>query len=74
LEATSNIPVIVLSGRPLSDATVQNLRRKIGDHPGAAEVVMKSQDPSALLDVLKRYCGFDIQAVGPVNLQGFGRH
>lgn len=71
-EATSNIPVIVLSGRPLSDTTVQDLRRKIGGHPGAAEVVMKSQDPSALLDVLKKYCGFDIQAVGPINLRGFG--
>jgi len=73
-EATSNIPVIVLSGKPLNETTVQNLQRKIGGHPGAAQVVMKSQDPSALLDVLKKYCGFDLQPVEPVNVQEFGHH
>jgi CheY-like chemotaxis protein len=73
-DATSNIPVIVLSGRPLSDTTVQNLQRKIGGHPGVAQVVMKSQDPSALLDVLKKYCGFDIPPIDPVNMPALGHH
>jgi CheY-like chemotaxis protein len=73
-EATSNIPVIVLSGSPLSDTTVQNLQRKIGGHPGVAQVVMKSQDPSALLDVLRKYCGFDTQPIDPINVQEFGHH
>ena len=73
-EATSNIPVIVLSGRPLSDATVRNLQRKIGGHPGVAQVVMKSQDPTAFLDILKKYCGFDIPPIEPVHIQEFGRH
>ena len=73
-DATSNIPVIVLSGRPLSDTTIQNLQRKIGGHPGVAQVVMKSQDPSALLDVLKKYCGFDIPPIDPINIPEFGHH
>ena len=73
-EATSNIPVIVLSGKPLNETTVQNLQRKIGGHPGAAQVVMKSQDPSVLLDVLKKYCGFDIPPIDPTNIPEFGHH
>ena len=36
-DVTSNIPVVVLSGRALSDATQQNLQREIRGHPGAAK-------------------------------------
>lgn len=57
--ATENIPVVVLSGRRLSEAAVQNLKREICGHPGAAEILRKSQDTSALFETLKAFCGFE---------------
>ena len=56
---TANIPVIVLSGRQLSDAADQRLRREIGYHQGAAHVLRKSEDNAALLETLKQFCGFE---------------
>lgn len=58
-EVTSNIPVVVLSGRALNDATQQNLQREIRGHPGAAIILRKSQDTSALFEALKKFCGFE---------------
>jgi CheY-like chemotaxis protein len=57
--ATENIPVIVYSGRQLNEVTVQNLKRDICGHPGAAQILRKSQDTSALFDTLKKFCGFE---------------
>lgn len=57
--ATENIPVVVLSGRQLSEVAVQGLRREICGHPGAAQILRKSQDTEALFQTLKKFCGFE---------------
>jgi CheY-like chemotaxis protein len=57
--ATAKIPVIVLSGRQLNEATVQDLRRDICGHPGAMQILRKSRDTSALFETLKKICGFE---------------
>ena len=72
-EATSNIPVIVLSGRKLGDATVNTLQREICGRPGAAQVVVKSDDPSSLFEALEKYCGFEPHAIDLANGQASAR-
>jgi CheY-like chemotaxis protein len=57
--ATKKIPVIVLSGRQLSEATIQTLRREICGHPGATQILRKSQDTQALFEALEKFCGFE---------------
>jgi CheY-like chemotaxis protein len=57
--ATSKIPVVVLSGRQLTKVTIQNLKREICGHPGAAHILIKSQDTDALFQTLKKFCGFE---------------
>jgi CheY-like chemotaxis protein len=57
--ATENIPVIVLSGRHLSGATVQALMRDICGHPGAARILKKSTDTSELFEAVQKFCGFE---------------
>jgi CheY-like chemotaxis protein len=57
--ATEKIPVIVLSGRQLNEVTMQSLRREICGHPGAAQILRKSQDTYALFESLKKFCGFE---------------
>jgi CheY-like chemotaxis protein len=57
--ATENIPVIVLSGRKLNEVTEQNLRREICGHPGAVQILKKSQDTYFLFEALKKFCGFE---------------
>jgi CheY-like chemotaxis protein len=57
--ATEKIPVIVLSGRKLNEVTEQSLRREICGHPGATDILRKSQDTHALLETLKKFCGFE---------------
>jgi CheY-like chemotaxis protein len=59
--ATASIPVIVLSGRQLDEATMQSLRREICSHPGATQILRKSQDTLALFETLKKFCGFERQ-------------
>src|SRR6202163_2731349 len=66
--ATENIPVIVLSGRQLDEATVQSLRREICGHPGATQILRKSQDTLALFETLKKFCGFERELSKAVNL------
>jgi CheY-like chemotaxis protein len=56
---TENIPVIVLSGRKLNEVTEQSLRREICGHPGATQILRKSQDIHPLFDALKGFCGFE---------------
>jgi CheY-like chemotaxis protein len=57
--ATARIPVIVLSGRQLGELTVQSLTREICGHPGASEILRKSQDTHTLFEALKKFCGFE---------------
>ena len=66
--ATENIPVIVISGRRLSEVTEQCLRREICGHPGATEILRKSQDTDALFQALKKFCGFEGEHPGSANL------
>ena len=58
--ATENIPVFVISGKPLDDVTAQTLRREIGARPGAAQIFKKSFDTEALFSALKKFCAFEI--------------
>jgi CheY-like chemotaxis protein len=66
--ATANIPVIVLSGQQLSDVTVQSLRREICGHPGATQILKKSEDTYALFETLKKFCGFERELSKTVDL------
>lgn len=67
--ATSKIPVIVLTGRKLSDVTQQNLQREICGHPGAAQILSKSEDTFALFETLKKYCGFERAGIRPADIR-----
>jgi CheY-like chemotaxis protein len=61
---TSNIPVIVQSGRRLNDTVKHRLRQEIGGKPGAARILRKSADTAELFDVLQRFCGFAVNPAG----------
>jgi CheY-like chemotaxis protein len=54
---TSTIPVIVQTGRCLSNPVKQKLREDIDGRPGAARILRKSFDSRELLETLRRYCG-----------------
>jgi CheY-like chemotaxis protein len=60
--ATANIPVIVLSGLRLNEVTEQCLKREICGHPGATQILKKSQDTYELFEALKKFCGFERQS------------
>jgi DNA-binding response OmpR family regulator len=68
-KATEIVPVIVLSGRQLSHAVVQDLKREIRGHPGAADVLKKSENTEMLFEALKKFCGFEPQNTGSTNMQ-----
>jgi CheY-like chemotaxis protein len=55
---TRSIPVIVQSGRRLSDAIKQRLRETVCGHPGASRILQKSSDTGELFEALQRFCGF----------------
>ena len=57
--ATENIPVFVISGRPLDEVAEQTLRREIGGRPGAAHVFKKTFDTEKLFSALKKFCAFE---------------
>jgi CheY-like chemotaxis protein len=57
--ATENIPVIVLSGRTLSDMTKDSLKREVCGHPGATHVLRKSFDTRELFAALQNFIGFE---------------
>jgi CheY-like chemotaxis protein len=56
--ATEDIPVIVLSGRQLSDITKNALRREVCGHPGARHVLSKSFNTCELFEALQEFIGF----------------
>jgi CheY-like chemotaxis protein len=66
---TENIPVIVLSGRHLSEATKQGLQREICGHPGAARILRKSLDTRELFSALQQFCGFESEPDGGPHFQ-----
>lgn len=55
---TGTIPVIVQTGRRLSNPVKRKLREDIDGRPGAARILMKSFDSRELHEALRRYCGF----------------
>lgn len=57
--ATENIPVFVISGRPLDELTEQVLRREISGRPGAAHIFTKSFDTTELFGALQKFCSFE---------------
>jgi CheY-like chemotaxis protein len=61
--ATRNIPFIVLSGRELSAADKQSLKREIAGQQGAAQIVRKSADTSELFGALQKFCGFETNMI-----------
>jgi CheY-like chemotaxis protein len=56
---TQNIPVIVQSGRPLSDSVQQRLRSGISGLPGATRIIQKSLGAGELFETLRLICGLD---------------
>jgi CheY-like chemotaxis protein len=69
-EKTANIPVIVLSGRQLSEVTVRELRRPIRGHPGVSDILRKSGDASVLFETLQKFCGFEPASNEPPTFRG----
>jgi CheY-like chemotaxis protein len=57
--ATENIPVIVISGKPLDALTEHSLRHEIGGRPGAAHILRKSFDTDELFGALQKFCSFE---------------
>jgi CheY-like chemotaxis protein len=57
--ATENIPVFVISGKPIDEVTEQTLRREIGGWSGAAQIFTKSFDTEALFSALKKFSAFE---------------
>ena len=55
---TEDIPVFVISGRPISDVEQQLLKRDICGHPGAHQIFRKSFDTQELFKAVQHYCGF----------------
>ncbi len=55
---TENIPVFVISGRPINETTQQLLKRDVLGHPGVVQIFSKSFDTQQLFNALQRYCGF----------------
>ena len=55
---TKGIPVIVQTGRDLSDTVKQRLRQEICGQPGATRILRKSADIGELFEALQRLCGF----------------
>jgi CheY-like chemotaxis protein len=55
---TRSIPVIVHTGRRLSDSVKQRLRQQVCGQRGAARILQKSHDGSELFEALQRLCGF----------------
>jgi CheY-like chemotaxis protein len=55
---TSGIPLIVQTGRRLSEPIKQRLRQPICGQPGTTRILQKTFDGKELFDALQRFCGF----------------
>jgi len=60
---TQNIPVVVQSGRPLSDEVKQRLQGEVCGHPGASMILKKSSGASELFEILEALCGLEKAAL-----------
>jgi CheY-like chemotaxis protein len=69
--ATAEIPVIVLTGRQLSEATAQDLKREIRGHPGATLILKKSEDTRGLFAAIEKFCG--LERANSASIRGRGR-
>ena len=58
-QTTADIPVIVISGRKLSEIDEQGLKREICGWPGAAQVFRKSFETRELFEALQKFCSFE---------------
>jgi CheY-like chemotaxis protein len=56
---TRSIPVIVHTGRRLSDSVKQRLRQQVCGQRGVARIVQKTHDSQELFQALQRLCGFE---------------
>jgi CheY-like chemotaxis protein len=61
---TRSIPLIVQTGRRLSETIKQRLRQPICGQPGTTRILQKTFDSKELFDALQRFCGF---ATDPVD-------
>jgi CheY-like chemotaxis protein len=66
---TRRIPVIVQSGRRLSDPIRRRLSEPVPGHPGAIRILQKSADCRELFEALERLCGFTADLDGGVIYQ-----
>jgi CheY-like chemotaxis protein len=66
---TKSTPVIVQSGRRLSDLIKRRLRRDICGQPGATRILQKSHDTRELFEAMQRLCGFASNLDGEVLYQ-----
>ena len=55
---TENVPVLVWTDLDLTETVMQNLKREVCGHPGAAEIFKKSLDMSELFVTLEKLVGF----------------
>jgi CheY-like chemotaxis protein len=55
---TSGIPLIVQTGRRLSETIKQRLRQPISGQPGTTRILQKTFDGTELFEALQRFCGF----------------
>jgi CheY-like chemotaxis protein len=64
LPATDAIPVFIMSGRRLDDATKANLQREFFGRPGAARVFRKPLEFEEIVLALQKFCTLDIARSG----------
>jgi CheY-like chemotaxis protein len=62
---TDAIPVFVMSGRNLDEASKVNLQREICGRPGAARLFRKPLDFDEMLIALRKYCALDLSKLSP---------
>ncbi len=58
---TAAMPVFVMSGGKLDEATQQALRREVCGRPGVARFFEKTFDTDELFEALQKVCGFETQ-------------
>jgi hypothetical protein len=57
---TENIPVFLVSGRPLDESTRHTLMREVCGRPGVTHFFTKSLDFDQLFESLQEFCGFEM--------------
>ena len=65
VQATADIPVIVITGRKINETDEQNLKREICGWAGASQVFRKSFDTQQLFHALEKFCSFKKPGAAP---------